>query len=699
MSDLTRPRPPVSATETELISLRDRLERSEQHMAETLMRATRLAQVISVLGSEQELETTVERVAIEVGELFFADMALLILNSDDGLSVAGHWGIAAADVPVGSFTLPEVDAATSQRSVRIGPVEELPLPVWLAAYSPRHVAWARLLVGDRSLGLLLLARRGDDAFEASEATELRAVAYRIALAVENGLLHKRMQLQLRQLHRLHELTAVFAGMLDLDEVGRQVADTVIAETGVPSSLVLLNRAGDWTVLASAGENAELAVEGARAPPLDDRWQRFPLKGAGGTVGVVAVAGAPPAGSEAHEMLLHLVSLGELSIDKALLYEQSQEQARHDSLTGLLGHRVFHEELKEKIVIGRPFSMLVFDIDDFKQINDLNGHQTGDRALCLVSDALRRGTRSGDTVFRIGGEEFCALLPGLTEKDAFAAADALRQSVASMASVLPNPLTVSIGVASFPAHGSTRNELLACADAAMYASKRRGKNRVSVAGEEAPETPTRPRREIGLDLLQAKDPDTVSHSLYVSILSVEVARALAVDEDRLEDLSTAARLHDIGKIAVPDAILTKPGPLDEDEFALVKMHTVVGAELLTSWGMPGPGAIVRQHHERIDGAGYPLGLSGDQISLEARIIHVADAFTAMTRDRPYRKALPRNDALAELARHAGSQFDADVVAALVSVERDRPPSRPPSELQAIGRRTRAYAGGAAGATAA
>jgi diguanylate cyclase (GGDEF)-like protein/putative nucleotidyltransferase with HDIG domain len=699
MSDHPRPRPPISDTDAELISLRERLERSEQHMGDTLMRATRLAQVISVLGSEQELETTVERVAIEVGELFFADLALLILDSEDGLNVAGHWGIAAADVPVGPFTLLEVDAATSQRSVRIGPVQELPVPAWLTSYSPRHVAWARLLVGDRSLGLLLLARCGDDAFEESEATELRAVAYRIALAVENGLLHKRMQIQLRQLHRLHELTSVFAGMLELDEVGRQVADTLVAEAGVPSSLVLLKRAGDWMVLASAGEDAELAVEGGPAPPLDDRWQRFPLKGAGGTVGVVAVAGAPPSGSEAREMLLHLVSLGELSIDKALLYEQSQEQARHDSLTGLLGHRVFHEELTALLAIRRPFSMLLFDIDDFKQINDLNGHQIGDRALCLVSDALRRGTRSGDTVFRIGGEEFCALLPGLTEKDAFTAANALRQSVASMASALPNPVTVSIGVASFPAHGSTRDELLACADAAMYASKRRGKNRVSVAGEEAGETPTRSRREIGLDLLQDKDPDTVTHSLHVSILSVEVARVMALDEDRLEHLSTAARLHDIGKIAVPDAILAKPGPLDDDEFALVKTHTVVGAELLISWGLPGPGAIVRQHHERIDGGGYPLGLSGEQISLEARIIHVADAYTAMTRDRPYRKALPRDEALDELARHAGSQFDSDVVTALVSLERDRPSSRSPSDLRQIGPRTRAYAGGTAGAAAA
>ena len=136
-------------------------------------------------------------------------------------------------------------------------------------------------------------------------------------------------------------------------------------------------------------------------------------------------------------------------------------------------------------------MLLFDIDDFKQINDLHGHQTGDHALRLVAEALRQGTRSGDSVFRIGGEEFCALLPGLTEKDAFAVAEGVRQKVAAIVSTLPNPVTVSVGVASFPAHGQRRDELLAIADAALYASKRGGKNRTSVAGGEEPRNLPRP----------------------------------------------------------------------------------------------------------------------------------------------------------------------------------------------------------------
>jgi transcriptional regulator with GAF, ATPase, and Fis domain len=237
--------------QNEIASLRERLERTEQHMAQTLMRATRLAQVISVLGNEKDLETTVERAAIEVGELFFADMALLILESEAGLRIAGHWGMGTADLPAEPFTLPTVQELTSEKSVRIGPVDELPLPAWLASYSPRHVAWARLLVGETSLGLMLLVRRGDEAFEPSEANELRAVAYRIALAIENGLLHKRMTDQLAQLHRLQQLTAVLAGTLELGAVGQRIADTLVSEAAATASAVLIERSGELVVLSSA----------------------------------------------------------------------------------------------------------------------------------------------------------------------------------------------------------------------------------------------------------------------------------------------------------------------------------------------------------------------------------------------------------------------------------------------------------------
>ena len=228
----------------ELTSLRAQLDQTEQHMARTLMRATRLAQVISVLGSQQDLETTVERVATEVGELFFADMTLLMLESDAGLTVPGFWGFAAADLPAEPFSLPAVDEVTQRGLVCIGPAADVPVPGWLAAYSPRHIAWVRLMVGGKSHGLLLVARRGEEPFEGSDATELRAVAYRIALAIENGRLHERMKDQLAQLHRLHQLTSALAATLELDAVGRLIADALIADAAVGASVVQVRRGSE-----------------------------------------------------------------------------------------------------------------------------------------------------------------------------------------------------------------------------------------------------------------------------------------------------------------------------------------------------------------------------------------------------------------------------------------------------------------------
>jgi diguanylate cyclase (GGDEF)-like protein/putative nucleotidyltransferase with HDIG domain len=360
--------------------------------------------------------------------------------------------------------------------------------------------------------------------------------------------------------------------------------------------------------------------------------------------------------------VHLVGLAALAIDKALLYEHSREQARQDSLTGLLGHRVFHEVLEEQTGHGAPFSIVLVDIDDFKQINDLYGHQTGDDALRFVAEALRRGTRGHDNVFRVGGEEFCVVLPGLEHGDAFQVAERLRRGVSEIASVLP--VTISLGVASYPAHGLNRDELVTRADAALYASKRAGKNRTTIAGaDEAPE-PAIADHNVHLHLLHDRDPDTVVHSVQVATIAVEIARALGVDDERLGALRTAAKLHDVGKIGVPDAILNKPGPLDEEEYRVVQTHPLVGAELLRAWGLDVAAQFVAQHHEHVDGSGYPCGLAGDEIALEARIIHVADAYVAMTLDRPYQRALTPDEAQDELRRHSGTQFDAAVVEALL-----------------------------------
>jgi diguanylate cyclase (GGDEF)-like protein/putative nucleotidyltransferase with HDIG domain len=652
----------LARLQEENAQLRDRLESAEHHTAQTLSRATRLSQVISVLGQDTDFDTVVERAAVEVAELFSADIALLMLGPDDACIVEGQWGVRPTDIPAGSLALEGLDSLTSAEPVLIGAAGEVALPAWLEAYSAQHVAWARLFVAEESLGVMLLVRRGPEPFERSDEKELRAIAYRIALAMENGLLHRQMSDQLARLRRIQEFTTQLAGTLELQAVGKSVAAMLVSEIGVRASVILIDRDGALVPLASHGLTLD------HVPNSDESWERFPVETTGKPVGCVDITGAPAPGSEERELLLHLLGLAALALDKALLYDRIHEQARRDSLTGLFGHRVFHEQLEEQTALHVPFSIVYLDIDDFKQINDLYGHQTGDDTLRLVAEALCQGARDRDRVFRVGGEEFCVVLPGVGQEDAYKVAERLRGNVAAID--VPHPVTVSLGVASYPTHAERRDELLASADAALYASKRSGKDRTSIAGAAEAPGAAPADRNVHIALLHDRDPELVAHGGQVAAIAVKIARALGVEDDRLDDLRTAAKLHDIGKVAVPREILDKPGPLDEDELRVVQTHPIVGAELLRAWGFPKPAQLVLEHHEHINGSGYPAGLSGDEITLEARIIHVADAFVAMTLDRPYRKAMRREEALAELERHRGTQFDATVVVALLELEQSR-----------------------------
>jgi diguanylate cyclase (GGDEF)-like protein len=652
--------------QAENAQLRERLTAAEGYTAQTLARATRLSQVVSILAHDDDFDAVVDRAAVEVAELFAADIAVLLLGPD-AVSVEGHCGLRASDVPEGSFVVDGLDVLTAAHPVLIGPADEVPVPAWVASYGGRHVAWARLLVGEDALGLMLLIRREPVAFERSDEKELRAIAYRIALALENGLLHRRVSRQLIQVSRVHERTTQLAATLELEPVAQRVAEMLVSEVAAGAAVVLIDRDPELVPIAWAG-----CAPGAE---IGD-WHRLPLDTAGMPVGCVAVAQLPAAGSEDQELLLHLLGIAALALDKALLYERTRVQAREDSLTSLLGHRAFHEVLEAQTAQAEPFSIVLLDIDDFKDINDLYGHQAGDEVLRLVADALRDGMRGGDGIFRIGGEEFCVVLPGLEVDDAFTVAERLRRQVATI--VAPLPVTVSLGIASFPQHARRRDELFAHADTALYASKRAGKNRSTVAGTEAADPGRASDRHGHLALLHRHDAGTAVHSATVATIAVDIARALGLGDARLEDLRIAAKLHDIGKIGVPDAILKKPGPLDEEEFGIVKTHPTVGAELMCSWGLAGPARFVLEHHERIDGTGYPAGLCGDEICLESRIIHVADALVAMTLDRPYRHALSADEAAAELERHRGTQFDSAVLDALLTCDwrgLTRPPEPP------------------------
>ncbi len=361
-------------------------------------------------------------------------------------------------------------------------------------------------------------------------------------------------------------------------------------------------------------------------------------------------------------------------------------ATTDALTGLPNHRAMVTaldlELERAHRFGRPCALLFLDLDHFKALNDGYGHAAGDAVLRELAAVARRALRGVDTLGRWGGEEFVALLPEASAAAATEAAERVRAAVAAHAFPVGGGahLTCSLGVATYPAHAAARDGLVDAADRAMYAAKRLGRNQVRAADDPAAaalaaERAGDSREEAALAgtvealaaLVDARDAYTGGHAHDVAVLALRVALALGLDAAEARMVGLAARLHDVGKVAVPDAILRKPGRLTEEEWAVMRTHPAVGGDVVgRAPALRALAPIIRAHHERWDGRGYPDGLAGEGIPLAARIIAVVDAYEVMTTGRPYRAARDRAGALDELRRHAGAQFDPAAVAALADL---------------------------------
>jgi diguanylate cyclase (GGDEF)-like protein len=359
-----------------------------------------------------------------------------------------------------------------------------------------------------------------------------------------------------------------------------------------------------------------------------------------------------------------------------------EAARTDPLTQLKNRLALDPEIEEHLERARrsetELSIIIGDLDHFKHVNDQLGHRAGDRALVRVARILAAHGRAADTVARTGGEEFTVLLPGSSEHEAFLAAERIRVEVATEFADDPVPITFSFGIATFPEHGASADVVIEAADQAVYAAKELGRNRSIIFNHEiaaifAPEAGGRGLDASHLDRLlelaeelDVRDAGTNSHSRTVGRLCAMLAEQLGLPPERVERVEIAGRLHDIGKIGVPNAVLQKPTKLGDKEMANVRTHPEIGAEVLSGSGLEDLRSWIVAHHERPDGRGYPSGVSGDDIPLEARIIAVADAYQAMTADRVYHQGISTKAARVELLRCAGTQFDPRVIAAFMAV---------------------------------
>jgi diguanylate cyclase (GGDEF)-like protein len=339
-----------------------------------------------------------------------------------------------------------------------------------------------------------------------------------------------------------------------------------------------------------------------------------------------------------------------------LLSASRAEALTDPLTGLGNRRRLMADCLAAVAVASaaaPVHLLLFDLNGFKSYNDTFGHNAGDQLLVRLSSALRAALSLENGVYRLGGDEFCALVRGdgaQLEQARSAAREALTEHGLGFS------ITASLGSASMPSEAQTATNALHLADTRMYQEKGGGSPVAS-----------RQTQDVLMSILAESDPVLRSHGSAVAELANAVGARLGLRPEELRRLTSAAELHDIGKVAVPDAILSKPGPLSDDEWTFIRTHTLLGERILAAApALSQEAALVRSSHERWDGAGYPDGLSGEAIPLESRIIFAADTFNTMTSPRPYGEAASSAEALAELHRCAEGQFDPTVVDALDAV---------------------------------
>ena len=347
-------------------------------------------------------------------------------------------------------------------------------------------------------------------------------------------------------------------------------------------------------------------------------------------------------------------MGEIRLRAALrmslaLQDDLALQARADALTGLANRRQLTDDLRRAVAGDGPRLLAMFDLDGFKLYNDAFGHPAGDGLLSRLAHKLAAVVAEhGGSAYRLGGDEFCVLVDG---EDAVAAAGAaLRESGEGFT------ITSSHGHVRLDDGGLSADQAMQVADERLY----RQKNGRSDAAR-------RQAQDVLLGVLREREPALDQHVREVAALAHRVGERLELDGPALEELGLAAEMHDIGKVAVPDSILDKPGPLTAEEWAIMRQHTIFGERILTAApALRGVAELVRASHERWDGDGYPDGRAGSEIPFAARIVLACDAFCAMTAARPYAAARTAAQAVEELRANAGTQFDPAVVAALTTI---------------------------------
>jgi len=578
-----------------------------------------------------------------------------------------------------------------------------------------------LISRGRLIGILGLDKKRYGRYTLEDFTLLEEVTGRVAVSMEKEYLRELLRVREEELSIINRSSAIITSSLDIQRTyGNFIKELKRAVNVNWAAIVLLDEA-ELYFLALSSEIGSAWQVGERIPVKDtavesvvatkaaviesDLLQEgkgsmkrylkehgirsvvfIPLIVNNEVIGSLVVASRRPNAYSSKDVKLlgELASLIAMPIENSRLYARAEQMARNDGLTGLLNRRAMDElvasEVKRHSRYGGVFSLIILDLDSFKAYNDNFGHPAGDEILKRVGNIIKFSIRNTDQAFRYGGDEFAILLPQTDSADAARAAERLRNNIATVSDPGFIPITASMGIASWPTDGIGTAEVITAADTALLQAKRDGGNHsyLYARNKATPDAGTG-RRESHEDsrvlstiynlaaTVDARDHYTHGHSKKVNQYAVALAEALHLEPLEISRLSTCAFLHDIGKIGISDEILNKPGKLTSEEWRVVKEHTYMGAAIASHAGQLAPCIKgILHHHERYDGSGYPKGLKGEDIPLEARILAIADAYAAMITKRSYTSILTREEALEELKRCAGKQFDPGLVEAFQGI---------------------------------
>jgi diguanylate cyclase (GGDEF)-like protein len=711
-----------------------------------------LTQIGQAISSRLDQEEVLRAVQKELGQIF--DTSSFYIAFQNGDSIRFELEVVQGEV-LGKRSRPaanglteyilrtgqpllirsEVERARERLGASLVPGEEA-----------RCFCGAPILLGGKPAGVMAaMNAEREYAFEPRDLAVMQTAAGQVSVAVENARLFAEEQRRSRQFaflnnisktaissedseQMLAEIVAEIQKNFRFDHIGIGLLDyatkniEIKAEAGITAQALgksIPLGVGIAGRVARTGESA--LVQTTSDAPLQGLLPEsravlcIPITYGDTLLGVLNVESRHEDAFSPQDVLIlnTLADLLATALHNSFVFQKLQQQSITDGLTGIKTRRFFFEALssewKRASRSGRPFSVVLIDLDKFKEVNDGLGHLEGDLVLARVGRLLEQKCRQSNVVARYGGDEFIILMPETGMEQAQVLAERLRLWLATDPMLSEHQITGSFGVASFPVHGFLSEDIIRVADAGLYVSKRAGGDQVSVAQGLAEDESAAVKRQLvsgyieGFLQREHTGPEHLEEltttlkrlcggeegSCDVSVLreSIEslthaaesrevnasghgelaaryaelIGRALGLPPQELSELSYAARVHDVGKIFLPERILRKSGPLTEDEYYLVKMHARVGSEVVAT--IPGSAllsAAVEHHHEAFDGSGYPGGLRGEQIPLWARILTIADAYVNMTTERSFSAAKTSEEALTEMEKLSGIRYDGMLV---------------------------------------